>query len=214
MIVSRWRKLRVLRFSRSIALSSLCQKVVRSLWHKGLTLGLSLLLFVGWCGLTAPWAQAGLNDDRFDGNIFALYAGNGSLIPPKVNLEQSLAQQDKPTLLVLYLEDSSDCKLYSSTVSKLQSFYGQVANFVPINADSIVPKAKYAPTESGYYYKGLVPQTILFDRTGKIRLDRPGQVPFEAVDDVFRDLFDLLPRSESVELKRRSFNEFSAEMTK
>ncbi|NBD32643.1 MAG: thioredoxin family protein, partial [Cyanobacteria bacterium] len=29
-----------------------------------------------------PSAIAGLDDDRYDGNIFALYAGNGSLVPP------------------------------------------------------------------------------------------------------------------------------------
>jgi len=31
--------------------------------------------------VVAP-AQAVLNDDRYDGNIYALYAGNGSLVPP------------------------------------------------------------------------------------------------------------------------------------
>ena len=29
-------------------------------------------------------AQAVLNDDRYDGNIYALYAGNGSLVPPPI----------------------------------------------------------------------------------------------------------------------------------
>jgi len=36
-------------------------------------------------------ALASINDDRFDGNIFVLYGGNGSLVPPKVTLAKSLA---------------------------------------------------------------------------------------------------------------------------
>ncbi|MEM1370294.1 MAG: thioredoxin family protein, partial [Cyanobacteria bacterium P01_H01_bin.15] len=39
-----------------------------------------------------------------------------------------------------------------------------------------------------------------------------GQVQYEAIDDVLREVFDLLPRTESVELKRRSFNAFNAEL--
>ncbi|NET54244.1 MAG: thioredoxin family protein, partial [Merismopedia sp. SIO2A8] len=36
--------------------------------------------------LGTPPALAGLDDDRFDGNIFALYGGNGSLVPPRITL--------------------------------------------------------------------------------------------------------------------------------
>ena len=42
--------------------------------------------------------------------------------------------------------------------------------------------------------------------------DEQGQIPYEEVDDTLREVFDLLPRSESVELKRRSFNEFNYEL--
>lgn len=211
MMVSRWRKFKV-----SARVSTLTRSyagvALQSLWLQGKTLCLCLLLWVGLCGFLAPSALAGLDDDHFDGNIFALYAGNGSLIPPKVSLEQSLQQQEKPTLLVLYVEDSRDCKLYASTISTLQSFYGHVANFVPINTDSFALDTQYSPNEPGYYYQGSVPQTVLFDRAGKVKLNQVGQVPLEAVDDAFREVFDLLPRSQSSELKRRSFNEFSAEM--
>ena len=39
-----------------------------------------------------------------------------------------------------------------------------------------------------------------------------GQVKFEAMDDILRNLFHLLPRSESVELKQKTFNEFNSEL--
>ena len=164
--------------------------------------------------LGMPSALAGINDDRYDGNVFVLYGGNASLVPAKITLEKSLQQSDRATLLVLYLDDCSDCKQYAPVVSRLQAFYGRATYIIPVNVDTIPPKSSFAPTEAGYYYKGVVPQVVLFDRAGKIVLNKKGQVPYEQVDDTLREVFDLLPRSESQELKRRSFNEFSSELAK
>ncbi|HEY9600054.1 MAG TPA: thioredoxin family protein, partial [Allocoleopsis sp.] len=79
--------------------------------------------------------------------------------------------------------------------------------------DSLPVKSKYEPTEPGYYYKGLVPQTVLIDQKGKVVLNETGQLAYERIDDAFRQVFDLLPRSESVELKRRTLNEINTELT-
>ncbi|MGI0484567.1 thylakoid membrane photosystem I accumulation factor [Pantanalinema rosaneae CENA516] len=173
---------------------------------------LSLLVILSclWCVSAAP-ALAGLHDDRYDGDIFALYAGNGSLVPPKVTLDQAF-QRDRPALLVLYVDDSSDCKEYATVISQLQAFYGRAADLIPIRVDSIPSKQQYAPTEPGYYYKGVVPQTVLLDASGKVRLNESGKIAFERIDDVLRDMFNLLPRSESVELKRRPVNEINTEL--
>jgi hypothetical protein len=173
----------------------------------------SLVVLVGCLLLLGtPEALAGLNDDKYDGNIFALYAGNGALIAPRMNFAESL-KQDRPTLLVLYVDDSSDCKQYATVVSNLQAPYGRAANFMPVNIDSLPVKSKYEPTEPGYYYKGLVPQTVLIDQKGKVVLNETGQLAYERIDDAFRQVFDLLPRSESVELKRRTYNEINTELT-
>jgi thiol-disulfide isomerase/thioredoxin len=171
----------------------------------GLILTLSCLLLG-----TSP-ALAGLNDDHYDGNIFPLYAGNGSLIPPRATLTEAL-RQGRPTLLVFYVDDSSDCKRYAAVVSQLDAFYGRAADFIPVSIDSIPPKSTYAVNEPGYYYGGVVPQTVLLDQSGKAVLNAEGVIPFEQVDDAFREVFDLLPRSQSVELKRRQVNEVSTEL--
>lgn len=152
-----------------------------------------------------PSAIAGLDDDRYDGNIFALYAGNGSLVPPKVKLAESM-KGGKPSLLVFYLEDSKDCKAFSVTVSKLQQYYGRAASFIPINVDMLADQEEFSPSEAGYYYRGLVPQTVIINQEGNVAFNEIGQVSFERIDDAFREVFDLLPRSESKELKRRPLN--------
>ena len=165
----------------------------------------SLLLFS-----TSP-ALADINDDRYDGNIFVVYAGNGSLVPPRLTLPQSL-KREMPALLVFYVDDSSDCKQYAIVVSRLQKYYGRAASFIPISVDAIPVKSTYTPEQPGYYYEGIVPQTVLLNQKGEVVFNGKGQVKFEEVDDVLREVFDLLPRSESVELKRRSFNQFSTEL--
>lgn len=163
--------------------------------------------------LGMPPALAGINDDRFDGNIFVLYAGNGSLVPSKVPLAASL-KGDRPTLLVFYVDDSRDCKQYAIVVSRLQEFYGRAADIIPINVDAIPLKSTYTRTEPGYYYEGLVPHVIVFNQSGEVVLNKKGQVPYEEVDDTLREVFNLLPRSESVELKRRPLNEINTELAK
>jgi hypothetical protein len=185
---------------------SVCQ------WRNLSKVVLSLVLVVT-CGLIwlTPPAHAGLKDDHYDGSIFPLYAGNGSLVPPKVTLAASF-KREAPTLLFLYLDDSSDCKQYSSVISQLDAFYGRAVDIIAISVDAIPPKSSYTPDEPGYYYKGLVPQVAVFNQTGELLLNETGSVPFEKVDDIFRELFDLLPRSESVELKRRQANEINVEL--
>jgi hypothetical protein len=157
-------------------------------------------------------ALASLNDDRYDGNMFVVYAGNGSLVPPRFSLEQSL-ERKMPTFLVYYLDDSSDCKQFANIVSNLQNPYGRVANFIPVSVDSLPVKDKYEPTELGYYYQGVVPQAVILDQEGKVVFNGQGQVKYEELDDVFREVFDLLPRDQSIELKLKSFNEFNSELT-
>uniref|UniRef100_B8HSB5 Thioredoxin-like fold domain-containing protein n=1 Tax=Cyanothece sp. (strain PCC 7425 / ATCC 29141) TaxID=395961 RepID=B8HSB5_CYAP4 len=169
-----------------------------------------VITLIGCLGWFTP-ALAGLNDDHFDGNIFALYGGNGSLVPPKVTLADSLKRQ-KPALLVFYVNDSSDCKQFTTTVSQLQAFYGRAADFIPIDVDTLPLKGKYSVNEPGYYYAGVVPQTVLLNQTGQVALNAKGKVSFEQIDDVFRQVFDLLPRSESVTLKRRAVNEINVEL--
>lgn len=171
-------------------------------------IALSFILFIG-----TPPAYASLTDDRFDGTIYALYAGNGSLVPPKVKLTDSFKRK-KPALLVFYTDDSSDCKQFAIVVSNLQEYYGREADFMPIFIDSLPSEPSSKLTEPSHYYKGFVPQTVLLDQSGKVVYDAKGQVPFEEVDDAFRKVFDLLPREKSLPLKRRVVNELNVELSK
>lgn len=173
------------------------------------TLGL-LILIASFSFWISP-VSASINDDRYDGNIYILYGGNGSLVPPRMDLPTSL-KREKPAILVFYVDDSSDCKQFSIVVTRLQEFYGRAASIIPVSVDSFTD-SEYTPEEPAYYYSGVVPETVILDQKGKVVYDGQGQVPYEEIDDVLREVFDLLPRSESQVLKRRSFNEFNSGMT-
>ena len=204
--------MRVLQFYLSGWVIAGMQTVER--WQKCLGRSWLLLAMVGCLVLgNATPAIAGLTDDRYDGEIFTLYAGNGSLVPPKFTLAEAL-KRDRPTLLVLYIDDSRDCKAYSTVVSQVQAYYGRAADLLPVRVDGIPQKTAYADTEVGYYYKGVVPQTVLFDASGKVVLNEAGTIPFETLDTKFRELFNLLPRTETLDLKRRQVNEVTTELAK
>jgi hypothetical protein len=185
------------------------QSRLKSNWRR--LAGLCLVVLLSWLLGSASPALASLNDDRLDGNIFVVYAGNGSLVPSRLTLAQSFDRK-MPAILVYYLDDSKDCKEFAIVVSRMQEFYGRAASIIPVSVDSIPVKSTYSPDEPGYYYDGVVPQTVILDEKGKEVFNGKGQVKYEAVDDVLRKVFDLLPRSESTQLKRRSFNEFNTEL--
>jgi len=52
-----------------------------------------------------------------------------------------------------------------------------------------------------------------FNQSGEVVLNQTGQVPFEKIDHSLRLVFNLLLRTESPELKRCAFDEFSSELS-
>ena len=178
-------------------------------WQRCLSL---LMLMICIIFTTMQPALANIDDDKYEGNIFVVYAGNGSLIPPQATLAEAL-ENHKPAILAFYVDDSRDCKQYAIVISRIQSFYGNAAEIIPVDVDRIQFDDKDSPSSPSYYYSGGVPQVVVFNQSGDVVLNKKGQVPFEEIDDKFREVFDLLPRTESVKLKRRSFNEFSSEIS-
>ena len=56
-------------------------------------LGVLLALWIGLTGLGVQPAYAALTNNTYDGNIYALYAGNGSLVPPRGTLAQAMMER-------------------------------------------------------------------------------------------------------------------------
>jgi hypothetical protein len=152
---------------------------------------LSLSMLLGSIFGDAQPAQARLTDDTYDGNIFALYGGNGSIVPAKISLAESL-QKGRASMLVFYVDDSADCKRFSPILNLAQGFYGKTISLIAVPVDSLDLQTKnYTPADEAYYYKGTVPQTVLISGEGKVSYDREGLFGFEELDSAIRDLLHL-----------------------
>ncbi|MFM7601621.1 MAG: thylakoid membrane photosystem I accumulation factor [Pseudanabaena sp.] len=152
---------------------------------------IGLSIFVGNVLSDAQPVQAKLTDDTYDGNIFALYGGNGSIVPPRISLAQSL-ELGRAAMLVFYVDDSADCKKFSPVLNLAQGFYGKAISLIAVPVDSLdLQHNNYTPADEAYYYKGTVPQTVLISGEGKVSYDREGLFGFEELDSAIRDLLGL-----------------------
>ncbi|MGB2926350.1 MAG: thylakoid membrane photosystem I accumulation factor [Limnothrix sp.] len=169
-----------------------------------------LVVLLTMCSVCVSPTWASMDDDRYDGNVFVLYAGNGSLVPARLTLKGAIARQ-LPILLVFYADDSRDSKRFAPIVSEMQSYYEKVVSIIPVAIDSIPVQKNYSKDEVGYYYSGKIPQTVILNKKGKIIFDEAGQADFNDLDNTFRKLFDL-PLRKGKDLKKpiQSFNEYNS----
>ncbi|WP_019498807.1 thylakoid membrane photosystem I accumulation factor [Pseudanabaena sp. PCC 6802] len=162
-----------------------------------------LICVLAIVGAIASPAYANLKDDRFDGNIFALYGGNGSLVPPKVDLKESL-RLGKPAVIAFYIDDSYDCKLYTPVLNDVQAYYGKAVSIIPIAVDSLdlsTPKTNFNTDDEAYYYRGFVPQTVVLSPDRKVLFDLDGKPDFADLDAALRQIPGLSALAPNVKLR-------------
>ena len=131
--------------------------------------------------LVSP-AQAVLNDDNYDGNIYALYAGNGSLVPPANNLEDTLADK-RTAVIVYYLDDSAVSKRFAPVVSELQRLWGRGIDLLPLTIDPLQGRQPTGAADPASYWRGQIPQVVVIAPDGTVMLDRDGQVPLDDINE-------------------------------
>jgi hypothetical protein len=144
-----------------------------------------LALMVGLLGLAPARAQASLTNNNYDGNIYALYAGNGSLVPPRSSLEQALAEQ-RPAVVIYYLDDDTASKQFAPVVSELQRLWGNSIELIPLVTDPLQNRPDRGPADPAHYWHGRIPQVVVFSPEGRVLLDQEGQVPLDAINDALR----------------------------
>jgi hypothetical protein len=175
-------------------------------WIRARILVLTLLLVGLLAWPVGAWAS--LDNDRYDGNIFALYAGNGSLVPPRLTLAQSLADH-RVTLLVFYLDDSAVSKRFAGVVSELQRVWGNSIELMPLVTDPLQGRVDAGASDPLHYWRGVIPQVVVLGQEGQVVLDAPGQVEIDTIHAALSKATGLpLPPSSS-ERRMTSFNELN-----
>ena len=149
--------------------------------------------------------------DSYDGNIYPIYAGNGSLVPPPSTLSESL-KNERTSVLVFYLDDSSTSKQFAPVVSGIKLLWSSSVDLIPLSIDEIDNDEKKTLKDPGYYWHGKIPQTVILDGQGNVLLDKEGQVSFDEINDAITIGTGL--KKPDFDLTVKSFNEYNSEPSK
>ena len=152
--------------------------------------------------------NASRDSNSYDGNIFPIYAGNGSIVPPQTTLEESL-KNGRVSVLFFYLDDSSDSKAMAPIISGLDLIWRNNIDLIALTTDELQSnKSESNSYQPNYYWNGLIPQTIVLDSTGEVKFDKNGIVNIDDLNKIIGELngIDIQDSSFSVE----SFNEYNS----
>jgi len=156
-------------------------------------------------------AQASLTSNSYDGNIYALYAGNGSLVPPRSSLAQALADR-RPAVLVFYLDDDAASKQFSAVVSELQRLWNSHIELIPLVTDPLQNRTDSGPGDPGSYWHGQVPQVVVFDPQGKVIFDEQGAVSVDEINAAVSLATGIPLPDGGTRSAMESFNEVNSEV--
>ena len=170
----------------------------------------SLLLISILFFLNSP-VNASRTTDSYDGNIFPIYAGNGSIVPPQTSLKESI-ENERISILFFYLDDSSDSKAVVPIISGLDLIWRNNIDIIALTTDELQGKDFKNTKEEGYYWNGYIPQTVLIDGKGNIKYDKNGLIDIDEINKIIAEIkgIDIEDTSFSIE----SFNEYNSIISK
>ena len=156
-------------------------------------------------------ANASRVTDSYDGNIFPIYAGNGSIVPPLTSLRESI-KNNRISILFFYLDDSSDSKALAPLISGLDLIWRNSIDIIAITTDELQNKEKLDPNEEIYYWNGLIPQTVILDGAGNIKFDKNGIFDIDEVNSIISEIKGIEYNKSSFSIE--SFNEYNSRISK
>ena len=132
-------------------------------------------------------ANASRDTNSYDGNIFPIYAGNGSIVPPQTTLEESL-KNGRISVLFFYLDDSSDSKAMAPIISGLDLIWRNNIDLIALTTDELQNgKTESDQNQPAYYWNGLIPQTIILDGHGEVKFDKNGMVNIDDLNKIMEN---------------------------
>ena len=175
-------------------------------------LALSALMVVMLAlGLAPGAADAARDTNSYDGNIYALYAGNGSLVPPRSTLADAMAEH-RPIVLGFFLDDSAASKQYAVVFNELQRLWGRSAELILLSTDPIQNRDTHGPTDPASYWKGVIPQVVVFNTEGVPVLNESGPVSIDAINAALTKVTGLKPQGDVTLSLSRDVNELNSEI--
>ena len=162
-------------------------------------------------GLAPGAAIAARDTNSYDGNIYALYAGNGSLVPPRSTLADAMAEH-RPIVLGFFLDDSAASKQYAVVFNELQRLWGRTAELILLPTDPLQDRPAQGPTDPATYWKGTIPQVVVFNAEGQAVLNESGPVSIDAINAALTKVTGLKPQGDVTLSLSRDVNELNSEI--
>ena len=154
-------------------------------------------------------ANAARDNDSYDGNIFPIYAGNGSIVPPKTTLKESLKNK-RTSVLFFYLDDSSESKAMAPVISGLDLLWRENIDIIALTTDELQNEEDLKePDQPNFYWNGLIPQTIILDGNGEIKFYQNGMVDFGELNNIISESTGIKVNTNS-KFTVEAFNEYNS----
>ncbi len=155
--------------------------------------------------------NAARDTNSFDGNIFPIYAGNGSLVPPASTISDSLKNK-RTSVIFYYLDDSAVCKEFAPVISGLKLLWTSSIDIIPLTTDELQHIETNDRTNPAYYWHGNIPQIVVLNGEGDVLLDEEGQIPIETINEAISKSSGLKKPDFNISIK--SFNEYNSDASK
>ena len=172
---------------------------------------LGLLAALSLVGGGASPAQAARDTNSYDGNIYALYAGNGSLVPPRSTLAEAMADH-RTIVLGFFLDDSAASKQYAVVFNELQRLWVRTAELILLPTDPLQNRKGDGPTDPATYWKGVIPQVVVFNADAKPVFNETGPVSIDAINEALSQATGLRPQGDVTFSLNREVNELNSEI--
>ena len=132
-------------------------------------------------------------------------------MPPRGTLAQAMADH-RTIVLGFFLDDSAASKQYAVVFNELQRLWGRTAELILLPTDPLQNRAGQGPSDPATYWKGVIPQVVVFNAEGQPVLDESGPVSIDAINAALTKATGLKPQGDVTFSLSREVNELNSEI--
>jgi hypothetical protein len=108
--------------------------------------------------------------------------------------------------------NSYDGNIYAVAFNELQRLWGRSVELILLPTDPLQNRASHGPTDPATYWRGVIPQVVVFNTDGTPVLDETGAVSIDAINAALTDVTGLKPQGDVKLSLSRDVNELNSEI--
>jgi len=96
--------------------------------------------------------------------------------------------------------------------NELQRLWGRSAELILLPTDPLQDRKGQGPADPATYWKGVIPQVVVFNQEGKAVLDQSGPVSIDAINTALTEVTGLKPQGDVTLSLNLEVNELNSEI--